>query len=67
MSRERSNWVMMAVSLLSLAFSLALVLKGDAAPFYLRYITYLTWVILMVFMGFVLMVEVGDPPEQTSR
>ena len=66
-NRERLNWVMMAVSLLSLALSLALVLKGDTASFYLRYVAYFTSIVLMVLMVVFLLVEIGDPPGQTSR
>lgn len=51
----------MALSFLSLAFSLALMLKGNTASFYLRYVSYLSWMLLLVFMTLFLIVEIADP------
>ena len=67
MNREQLNAVTMAVSFLSLALSLALVLKGDTVSFYLRYATYLTWIVFLVVIGVFFMVEISDLYEQTSR
>ena len=67
MNREQLNLILAVLSFLSLALSVALMLKGNTASFYLRYISYLSWMILLVVMTVFLIVEIADPKEKAAR